>query len=278
VPNPVTTVPFTPAGDVLRAIHLPGRGTPAHEKPTHEKPAYEEPGREEPAHEKPAQESPVIHLSGLGCHSAASWSHVAVRRGRSALLVDLPGHERSDAPADLDYTLPTLAAAVATFIEAQQSGPVEILGHSLGGGVAVHLASTRPDLVRRLVLVEPALDPVPLRPGDIATEREDQLPHGGWQRILARESAWRRAEVKLTDPLALVRCARGLTDQHAARTSRLLLSLTSPVLMVLGKNRTYRDEAQFADHGIRLVRIPTAGHFVMNDCPTEFLEAVADHG
>lgn len=262
MPNPVTTVPFTPAGDVLRAIHLPGRGTP---------------GRGTPGHEKPAPETPVIHLSGLGCHSAASWSHVAIRRGRSALLVDLPGHERSDAPADLDYTLPTLAAAVATFIEAQQSGPAEILGHSLGGGVAVHLASTRPDLVRRLVLVEPALDPVPLRPGDIATEREDQLPHGGWRRILTRESASRRAEVKLTDPLALVRCARGLTDQHAARTSRLLLSVTSPVLMVLGKNRTYRDEAQFADHGIRIVRIPTAGHFVMNDCPTEFLEALAEH-
>jgi len=246
--NPVTSVPFTPAGDMLRANHLPGHGAPA------------------------------IHLSGLGCHSAASWSHVATERGKNALLVDLPGHGRSDAPQDLDYTLPTLAAAVTTFIEAQRRGPAEVLGHSLGGGVAVHLASARPDLVGRLILVEPALDPVPLRPGDIASEREDELPHDGWRRILERESPSRRAEMKLTDPLALVRCARGLTDQHAARTSRLLLCATSPVLIILGKNRTYRDEDQFADHGIRVVRIPTAGHFVMNDCPAEFLKAVADHG
>src|SRR5699024_10113385 len=158
MPDPVTAVAFTPAGDMLRAIHLPGYGAPA------------------------------IHLSGLGCDSATSWSNVATRRGKNALVVDLPGHGRSDAPQDLDYTLPTLASAVATFIVAQQRGHAEILGHSLGGAVAVHLAGIRPDLVRRLILVEPALDPLPLRTGDIAAHREDELRNGGWRHILERES------------------------------------------------------------------------------------------
>src|SRR5699024_8197872 len=79
--RPETVAPFTAAGDLLRAVHLPGRGRHA------------------------------LHLHGLGCHGAASWADVAVRRGRAALLLDLPGHGRSDAPVDFDYTLPAIADA-----------------------------------------------------------------------------------------------------------------------------------------------------------------------
>src|SRR5699024_3736671 len=95
--GPETVVPFTAAGDLLRAVHLPGQGRHA------------------------------LHLHGLGCHGAASWADVAVRRGRAALLLDLPGHGRSDAPVDFDYTLPAIADAVARFLAAQGPSPHEVL-------------------------------------------------------------------------------------------------------------------------------------------------------
>lgn len=214
----------------------------------------------------------MVYLHGLGCHSASSWAEFAVTRGRHSLLLDLPGHGRSDAPPDFDYSLPALAQAVASFLDAQPGERVELVGHSLGGSVAIHLAAQRPDLIGSLVLIEPALDPAPVREGDIAAEPEDGIVAGGWQRILEREAPWRRAEVKLTDPIALVRSARGLSGPPAHSTSKLLLGSTIPTLLVTGDFRTYRDDPHFTEHGVRTAKISGAGHFVMNDRPDELLD------
>ena len=145
---PLVTVPFTTGGAQLRGLRLPGRGP-----------------RSEQGHE-------VLHLHGLGCHGAASWAPFAALRGRAALIPDLPGHGRSDAPPGFGYTLPEMAAAIAALLQAEGGGPREVLGHSLGGTIAVHLAARHPELVQRLVLVEPALDvPIP-GPEDIALVAE----------------------------------------------------------------------------------------------------------
>lgn len=242
--TPAPSAPFTTEGDTIRAVHLPGRGPLA------------------------------VYLHGLGCHGAASWAAFAVLRGRPALLVDLPGHGRSDAPSTFSYTLPELARAVASLLDAQVQQAFEIFGHSLGGSVAIHLADSRPDLIDRLILVEPAVDPAPVRPGDIAAAYEHELDHGGWERILEKEVEWRRADVKLTDSIALVRCARGLSDAHASETSSRLLRLPPPVLLVTGEQRTYLDESRFAAYGIHSKRILGAGHFVMLDRPGELLATV----
>jgi esterase len=55
------------------------------------------------------------------------------------------------------YLFETHAADLAALIEKSGRYPVDVLGHSYGGVVAVVLARSRPDLVRRLILVEPSL-------------------------------------------------------------------------------------------------------------------------
>lgn len=68
--------------------------------------------------------------------------------------VDLPGH--GGAADDVgDGTALTLAHAVAGQLS-RLSGPAVVVGHSLGGAVAVHLAGIAPQLLHRLVLVAPA--------------------------------------------------------------------------------------------------------------------------
>lgn len=218
----------------------------------------------------------VLHLHGLGCHGAASWAPFAARRGRAALIPDLPGHGRSDAPLGFEYTLPEVAEAVAALLRAERGEPREVLAHSLGGSVAVHLASSHPELVSRLVLVEPALDVHVPREDDIALMSEERLSHGGFEEILARGVEWRRAEVKLTAPHALVRCARSLLDEHAAQTNDLLEGLTQPVLLVTGEQRIYARQSRFDAAGIRSVRIPGAAHFVMHDAPDALLTALEE--
>jgi pimeloyl-ACP methyl ester carboxylesterase len=94
---------------------------------------------------------PLLLIHGFG-GAAWNFSELApLLRGRSLVVPDLPGHAGSSAPP----AAPGLAAyadAVAACLE----GPADVLGHSMGGAVALRLAERRPELVRRLVLAAPA--------------------------------------------------------------------------------------------------------------------------
>ncbi|HZN14914.1 MAG TPA: alpha/beta hydrolase [Acidimicrobiales bacterium] len=68
-------------------------------------------------------------------------------RGLDAVALDLPGFGATP-PPPTPWGSPDYAAAVAETI----SEPTVVVGHSLGGRIAVHLAASRPDLVRALVL------------------------------------------------------------------------------------------------------------------------------
>jgi pimeloyl-ACP methyl ester carboxylesterase len=106
---------------------------------------------------------PAVLVHGLG-GSATNWTDVMwlLRDRLDATAPDLPGFGWSPPPADRDYSLRTHAATLASYIEARGDGPVHLFGNSLGGTVCLVVAATRPDLVRTLTLVSPAL-PV-LRP------------------------------------------------------------------------------------------------------------------
>ncbi|HEY7541321.1 MAG TPA: alpha/beta hydrolase [Methylomirabilota bacterium] len=96
----------------------------------------------------------LIHGSGM---SARSW--VNQLHGRPDTLrmiaVDLPGHGESDpTPAE---SVEEYAAVVGDVLAALECGPVVVVGHSLGGSIAIALAAQRPALVRGLVLIASCL-------------------------------------------------------------------------------------------------------------------------
>ena len=100
---------------------------------------------------------PALMVHGLG-GSSSNWTDlVALLAGQvEAEMLDLPGFGRSRPPAE-GYRLSTHARAVVRRIEARGAGPVHLFGNSLGGAVSTLVASWRPDLVRTLTLVSPAL-------------------------------------------------------------------------------------------------------------------------
>jgi lipase len=88
-------------------------------------------------------------------HGGAFRALAAQLPGRTLLCPDLTGHGESpgwDGKADLHDA--TTAAVLAVL---QGIGPVDMIGHSFGGTVALRLALAHPDLVRSLTLIEPAL-------------------------------------------------------------------------------------------------------------------------
>ena len=100
----------------------------------------------------------AVYLHGLG-GSATNWTELAglLACRADGLAVDLPGFGLSAPPLDRDYRMATQAATMATVIEATGGGPVHLFGNSMGGAIALLLAASRPDLVRSLTLVSPAM-------------------------------------------------------------------------------------------------------------------------
>ena len=98
--------------------------------------------------------APELVLLHGGAQNAHTWDTVALALGRSLLAIDLPGHGHSDWRPQKDYTPQVLAAEVARVVEIHAPGAEAVVGMSLGGLTALCLATDRPDLVRRLGLVD----------------------------------------------------------------------------------------------------------------------------
>jgi pimeloyl-ACP methyl ester carboxylesterase len=110
--------------------------------------------RETPATTDHAQ--PALYVHGLG-GSSANWTDLAglLAHRLDGQAIDLPGFGRSD-PARR-YSVPAVAHRVIRWIEHSGRGPVHLFGNSLGGAITVQVAGTRPDLVRTLTLISPAM-------------------------------------------------------------------------------------------------------------------------
>lgn len=114
---------------------------------------------------------PAVYVHGLG-GSSLNWTDLMhlLQPSVDGWAVDLGGFGWSPPPRDGDMSPAGHARSVAEFVEFLGSGPVHLFGNSLGGAVALQLAARRPDLVRSLTLVSPAL------PSVFATRSNVHLP------------------------------------------------------------------------------------------------------
>jgi len=103
----------------------------------------------------------TILLHGLGV-SGAVWAGFARRfLARPVIAPDLRGHGASDpAPLPHQYTPTDYAADVLALLDASGMGePGTVIGHSLGSLIALAMATAEPSRIKRLILIDPPLDP-----------------------------------------------------------------------------------------------------------------------
>ncbi|MFD0691306.1 alpha/beta fold hydrolase [Actinomadura fibrosa] len=107
---------------------------------------------------------PMIALHGVGGHGAR-WQWIAERylAGHRTLAPDLRGHGGST--HEPPWTVERHVADVLSVMDAEGIGQADLVGHSYGGMIALHLARTARRRVRRLVLLDPALGLDPARAG-----------------------------------------------------------------------------------------------------------------
>ncbi|HEX4903574.1 MAG TPA: alpha/beta hydrolase [Acidimicrobiales bacterium] len=104
---------------------------------------------------------PVLLLHGI-TQSTATWGWLVPQLAdrHRVVRLDFRGHGRSGRTPGA-YRLPGYVADATAICEQVLGAPAVVVGHSLGGGTAAGLAQTRPDLVRGVVLEDPAIMPAP---------------------------------------------------------------------------------------------------------------------
>jgi pimeloyl-ACP methyl ester carboxylesterase len=170
---------------------------------------------------------PAVMLHGLG-GSSLNWTDLmALLADRlETRAPDLPGFGLSPPPSDHDYSIGAQARLVARLVEMDGRGPVHLFGNSLGGAVATTVAAYRPDLVRTLTLISPALPD--LRPNRARTQVA-VLATPGLGSLLSRRlndlSPEQRVagllEVVFSDPSAVTSEQRARAEEEVMRRSEL---------------------------------------------------------
>lgn len=101
--------------------------------------------------------TPAVYVHGLG-GSATNWTDLAALLAPTAAgqAVDLPGFGFSEPEPGFGFGLDEHAAVLARHLE-RLGGPVHLLGNSMGGAISLLVAAGRPELVRTLTLISPAM-------------------------------------------------------------------------------------------------------------------------
>jgi pimeloyl-ACP methyl ester carboxylesterase len=106
----------------------------------------------------PSLGEPVVFFPGWGCpvwDFHATMPAVAAA-GFRAIAVDLRGHGLSDMPVEPDrYTTDAMIAHAIDILDALAVSRAAMIGHSMGGALATHLAFCAPERVRALALFSP---------------------------------------------------------------------------------------------------------------------------
>jgi pimeloyl-ACP methyl ester carboxylesterase len=256
-----------------------------------------------------AGSGPVLLLiHGIGDNST-TWAAVQAKLAQrfTVIAVDLLGHGQSDKPR-ADYSVAAYANGMRDLLSVLDVERVTVVGHSLGGGVAMQFAYQFPQLVERLVLVGA---------GGVTKDvnivlRMASLPLGGEALALLRlplvlpavQIAGRavgtvfgstrlgrdlpdvlRVLADLPEPMAssaFTRTLRAVVDwrgQMVTMLDRCYLTQSIPVQIIWGTEDvvvpvSHARMAHAAMPGSRLEIFENSGHFPFHDDPDRFIEVV----
>ncbi|BCJ47492.1 alpha/beta hydrolase [Actinoplanes ianthinogenes] len=226
-----------------------------------------------------------VYVGGLGSATTVAFAtvagHPSVAGAGRHVLVDLIGSGWSDHDDTFGHTIDEHAATVAAAIDSLGLREVILIGHSLGGSVAISLAAQRPDLVGRLIVAEPNLDPgVGTFSAVVAGYDEDAFATSGHRRmvehLLRQEAAVDRQfgrTVNRWSSRGLHRTAVSLLAERPATFREQLGAFAGPRRYVSGA-LSGEDLAPLRDAGCEVVVVPAAGHVLMWDNLDGFVAAL----
>jgi pimeloyl-ACP methyl ester carboxylesterase len=241
------------------------------------------------------------------CHGFSGSSHdfalhvEGLARGRAVMCVDHRGHGRSPKLGATDrYSIDRLTADLIALLDAEAGGPVDLLGHSMGGAISLRVTLERPDLVRSLVLMDTSAWSFAPPDADIAAlmaafidgyRPADGLPDltsfsGPEEPLIAAATpaAWQVVKDEMAaafDPYALKALGGELFHDEGISVRGRLGEIGCPVTVIVGElDQPFADQAdqlaaEMADGALTV--IAGAYHSPQLTHPAEWIAAVDAH-
>lgn len=243
---------------------------------------------------------PELVLLHGGAQNAHTWDTVALALNRPLVALDLPGHGHSDWWPDHLYTPQRLADSVATAVDTVAPQAKAVVGMSLGGLTAVRLAARRPDLVRRLIIVDvtPGTGDNPNKTAAIVAFVNGPTDFESFDEILERTVAHNPSRSVQSLRRGVLHNARPRDDgRWIWRYDRLrptadgsldfsplwddVSAVQAPLLLVRGARSPVVDDADVAElrrrrPGVQVAVVDGAGHSVQGDRPLELAALIRD--
>jgi len=244
----------------------------------------EAPGAHLRYHDLPGDDPTLVFLHGLGSASSSAFPRVARDRHllrHRALLVDLLGFGYSDRPPAFDYAMESHAESIVSLLRALGLDRTVLIGHSMGGSVAILVAAAAPKLVGCLIAAEANLDPGPGFVSGIITSVDERTfadtGHAQFvRRVLGAGYADYAGTAAMADPTALHRSAVSLIADRCPTYRERLTALPLPRTYLFGEHTLPDpDVDRLRKSGIDVRVVPAAGHDMMADNPDGFAAAVA---
>lgn len=220
--------------------------------------------------------TPVVLVHGLS-GSSRWWSRniPALAKEHRVAAVDLTGFGRTrrfGTPTPLPPSFDSLVETLIRWLEQTFHEPVHLVGHSMGGQIAIRLTDRRPDLVRSLVLVSSSGIPLNFSLG--TRLRNLMVPAAG----LVSFSPLLLWDFLRAGPTSVaVASAHLLADDARPAMQRVRV----PTLILWGEHDpllplSHAQQIKDAIPGSRLIILPDAGHVAMWDAADEFNRVVRD--
>lgn len=204
------------------------------------------------------------------------------------IVPDLRGHGRSPRPAT-GYGARDFADDLARLLRHLDTGPVIAIGHSMGGQAVTALAVEHPDLIRALVVVDPAYGADEAEAARIPGEQEELRGEGAEWAARFVEGAFRagaydelrsrqRQLMAEMDPDVLAQCRDGMylnPDSFGLRPATVpyLARRKCPVLGIYSTSPAADFEREtLTDPGSHVTVFESAGHFLHEERPRDFVE------
>lgn len=250
--------------------------------------------------ERGAGDRHVLLIHGFGGHTF-TWRYLMDQLANAGFHVwslDLLGFGYSDKPANVQYGLDLFIAQIDAFMEAKSIASAEIVGNSMGGGLALGMAIKHPARANSLVLIDPLAFPVKLPYYYAITKIFGKLTFPFFGRtmvkIALRDMMYDRKKISEEQMTAYslpflmtggkeayLKILQNADTRELDQLSRHYHKITVPLLIIWGKEdrlipRIHQQHIAHQCPQAQTLTISNCGHIPQEESPQEVLQGILD--
>lgn len=222
---------------------------------------------------------PCIFIHGLGCASSYEYPDVIIHQNFTprAILIDRVGSGFSERPLNFSYTTTMHAKVIIELIEHLSLDEFWLYGHSMGGSIAIEVATMKPDNLLGLIVSEPNFHAGGGFFSRKIIEHDEKIFISAvYSKMLEEEKSLWAGSLLSNAPWALWRSAKSLVDGVTPSWMSQFMSVEAPKLLIFGEHSLPDDDfSNLSAQGVETMIVNNAGHSMSWENPASLADCIS---